>query len=101
MKRCHKKNIQYSKGLWSSKKVKDLYILDNRLGSSSMYKIENKNFDLHNIKKNYDDFKITRTIQVECDTLENVLQSLILKVLIILKSILKEQSLKYSRTWKI
>ena len=31
--------------------VKDLYILGNRLGSSSMYKIESRNFDLHNIKK--------------------------------------------------
>ena len=72
-----KKKYSICKGLWSSKKVKDLYILDKRLGSSSMYKIENKNFDLHNIKKkNYDDFKITRTIQVECDTLENVLTEL-------------------------
>ena len=51
-----------------------------------MYKIENKNFDLHNIKKkNYDDFKITRTIQVECDTLENVLTELNIESLDYLK----------------
>ena len=81
-----KKKYSICKGLWSSKKVKDLYILDNRLGSSSMYKIENKNFDLHNIKKkNYDDFKITRTIQVECDTLENVLTELNIESLDYLK----------------
>ena len=81
-----KKKYSICKGLWSSKKVKDLYILDKRLGSSSMYKIENKNFDLHNIKKkNYDDFKITRTIQVECDTLENVLTELNIESLDYLK----------------
>ena len=81
-----KKKYSICKGLWSSKKVKDLYILDKRLGSSSMYKIENKNFDLHNIKKkNYDDFKITRTIQVECDTLENVLKELNIESLDYLK----------------
>ncbi len=81
-----KKKYSICKGLWSSKKVKDLYILDKRLGSSSMYKIENNNFDLHNIKKkNYDDFKITRTIQVECDTLENVLTELNIESLDYLK----------------
>ena len=81
-----KKKYSICKGLWSSKKVKDLYILDNRLGSSSMYKIENKYFDLHNIKKkNYDDFKITRKILVECDTIENVLTELEIQSLDYLK----------------
>ena len=36
-------------------------------------------------KKNYDDFKITRTIQVECDTLENVLTELNIESLDYLK----------------
>ena len=81
-----KKKYSINKGLWSSKMVKDLYILGNRLGSSSMYKIESRNFDLHNIKKkNYDDFKITRKIQVECDTIENVLAELKIKNLDYLK----------------
>ena len=86
LEKMPKKKYSISKGLWSSKKVKDLYILDNRLGSSSMYKVDNKNFDLHNIKKkNYDDFKITRKIQVECDTIENVLAELKIKNLDYLK----------------
>ena len=70
------KNKKYviNKGLWSSKTKKKLYILDNRLGSSSMYEPDKINFDLHNIKeKNYNDYKVTRSIEVECDTLSNQL----------------------------
>ncbi len=68
------KKLIINKGLWSSKKIKKLYILDNRLGSSSMYKPNEDNFDLHNIKKNdLNNFKITRSIDIECDTLENQL----------------------------
>ena len=70
------KNKKYviNKGLWSSKTKKKLYILDNRLGSSSMYEPDKINFDLNNIKeKNYNDFKVTRSIEVECDTLSNQL----------------------------
>ena len=63
-----------SKGLWSKKEKKKLYILDNRLGSSSMYEPDEKNFDLHNIKsKDYKNYKVTRVIEIDCDTLKNQL----------------------------
>jgi len=66
-----------SKGLWSKKEKKKLNILDNRLGSSSMYEPDEEFFDLHNLKKkDYDNYKITRSIEVECDTLTNQLKEL-------------------------
>ena len=49
------KKFVINKGVWSEKEKKKLFILDNRLGSSSMYKPDIKNFDLHEIKK--DDYK--------------------------------------------
>ena len=73
------KNKKYiiNKGLWSSKCIKKLYILKNRLGSSSMYEPDRKNFDLHNIKKkDYENFKVTETINVECDTIQSLLAEL-------------------------
>ena len=39
------------KGLWSKKEIKKLYLLGNRLGSSSMYEPDESTFDLHDIKK--------------------------------------------------
>lgn len=66
-----------NKGLWSKKERKKLNILDNRLGSSSMYEPDEEFFDLHNLKKkDYDNYKITRSIEVECDTLTNQLKDL-------------------------
>tara|TARA_B100001057_G_scaffold359408_1_gene361676 strand:- start:272 stop:1216 length:945 start_codon:yes stop_codon:yes gene_type:complete len=66
-----------NKGLWSEKAKKRLYILENRLGSSSMYEPNINSFDLHNIKKKkYDDYKVTRSIEIECDTLTNQLAEL-------------------------
>ena len=71
------KKFVISKGLWSKKEKKKLNILDNRLGSSSMYEPDEEYFDLHNLKKkDYDNFKITRSIEVECDTLTNQLKEL-------------------------
>ena len=75
-----------NKGLWSNKEIKKLYILDNRLGSSSMYEPNKDNFDLHNIKSiDYDKYKITRSLEVECDTLNNQLLELNIKSLDYLK----------------
>ena len=55
-----------NKGIWSKQEIKKLFILDNRLGSSSMYEPDTKNFDLHNIKKdNYKNYDITRTVEIE------------------------------------
>ena len=66
-----------NKGLWSKKEKKKLNILENRLGSSSMYEPDEELFDLHNLKKkDYDNYKITRSIEVECDTLTNQLKDL-------------------------
>ena len=71
------KKYLINKGLWSKKEKKKLYILDNRLGSSSMYMPNKEAFDLHNInKKNFDDYKITRSIEVECDTISSQLTEL-------------------------
>ena len=75
-----------NKGLWSEETKKKLYVLDNRIGSSSMYKPNEKKFDLHDIKKkDYTNYKITREIEVECDTLNNQLSKLKIKNLDYLK----------------
>ena len=71
------KKLIINKGLWSKKEIKKLYILDNRLGSSSMYEPNVINFDLHNIKnKDFNNYKVTRAIEIECDTLANQLAKL-------------------------
>ena len=76
-KKIKSKNLVINKGLWSEKIKKKIYILDNRLGSSSMYEPNINNFDLHNIQeKKYDDYKVTRSIEIECDTLSNQLTNL-------------------------
>ena len=76
-KKIKNKNFVINKGLWSEKIKKKIYILDNRLGSSSMYEPNINNFDLHNIQeKKYDDYKVTRSIEIECDTLSNQLTNL-------------------------
>ena len=80
------KKFIINKGLWSKKENKKLFILDNRLGSSSMYRPDERNFDLHNIKnKDFNDYKITRTIEIECDTLSNQLSELDIEKLDYLK----------------
>ena len=76
-KKIKNKKFVVNKGLWSEKIKKKLYILDNRLGSSSMYEPNINSFDLHNIQeKKYDDYKVTRSIEIECDTLANQLTDL-------------------------
>ena len=80
------KNQIINKGLWSNKKKKKLFVLDNRPGSSSMYPPEKDNFDLHNIKdKDYSNYTITQEHEVECDTLDNLLQEMNIKNLDYLK----------------
>jgi len=80
-----KKNV-INKGLWSEKRKKKLYVLGNRLGSSSMYRPDEKKFDLHNIKnKDLENYKITQTTEIECDTIANQLTDLEIKNLDYLK----------------
>ena len=80
------KKFTINKGLWSKKEKKKLYILDNRLGSSSFYEPDEKFFDLHNLKeKDYDNYKVTRSIEIECDTLTNQLTELEINKLDFLK----------------
>ena len=79
-------DVVIHRGLWSKKEKRKLYILDNRLGSSSMYEPNEMNFDLHNIKeKDHDKYKVTRTTEIECDTLFNQLSNLKIKNLDYLK----------------
>ena len=80
------KKFVINKGVWSEKEKKKLFILDNRLGSSSMYKPDIKNFDLHEIKKDdYKNYDVTRTTDIECDSIKNLLSELDLKNLDYLK----------------
>ena len=80
------KKYVINKGLWSIKDKKKLYILGNRLGSSSMYEPNIKNFDLHDIKdKDYEKYKVTSSVEIDCDTLSNQLSELNIKNLDYLK----------------
>ena len=74
-----KKNNKYviDNGLWSFKTKKKIYILGNRLGSSSMYKPNIDLFDVHKIKKkNYQDYNVTNEIEVDCETIDSSLNNL-------------------------
>ena len=63
--------------LWSTQTKKKIYILGNRLGSSSMYEPNPDLFDLHKIKKkNYQNFNVTKKIEVNCETLSESLSKL-------------------------
>jgi FkbM family methyltransferase len=82
------KNRKYTinKGVWSKKTNKKLFILGNRLGSSSMYEPNKKKFDLHNIRENnYKNYDVTRTVEIECDSISNLLSEINIKNLDYLK----------------
>ena len=75
-----------NKGLWSKKEKKRLFYLGNRPGSSSMFKIEPDNFEIHNIKKkDYEKYNVTDEYEVECDALSNLLYEINIKNLDYLK----------------
>ena len=74
------------KGLWSKKEIKKLYVLGKRPGSSSMFEPDKEKFYLHNImKKDYENYDVTETVEVECDTLENLLKEISIKEIDYLK----------------
>ena len=65
------------KGIWSEKVKKKIYVLGNRLGSSSMYAPDPSFFNVHKIKKkNYSDYNVTKVLEVECDNISNSLNEL-------------------------
>ena len=75
-----------SKGLWSSKCIKKLYIMEKRPGSSSMFKPNKDAFNLYNFKKsNHQLFEVSKTMDVECTTVEESLNVLDIKNLDFLK----------------
>ena len=86
-KKLLKRNYKViSKGLWSDKCVKKLYVLGNRSGSSSMYKPNKNTFDLYGLKKkNFSLFDISKEVDVKCSTAEDSLNKLDVKNLDFLK----------------
>ena len=63
--------------LWSSQIKKKIYILGNRLGSSSMYEPNPDFFDLKKIKKkDYQNYNVTKEVEVQCETLNDSLSKL-------------------------
>ena len=51
-----------------------------------MYKPDERKFDIHNIKnKDINNYKITRIVEIECDTITNQLSKLNIKNLEYLK----------------
>ena len=77
-KKLEDKNYKViSKGLWSENCRKKLYILGNRLGSSSMYKPNPDVFSIYKFKKkDFKIFDITKEIEIECTTIKESLNKL-------------------------
>ena len=66
-----------NKGFWSSRVKKNLFILNKRPQSSSMYKPEIKSLPIYGFKeKDFELFKVSETVAVECDTLSESLKEL-------------------------
>ena len=75
-----------SKGLWSEKCKKKLYILGNRPGSSSMYRPNPEALSLYDFKeKDFTLFDVTNEIDIECTTIRESLNDFKLKNLDFLK----------------
>ena len=63
------------KGLWSSKTIKQFYILNKRPQSSSMYETEKKSLPIYGFKeKDFHLFDVGKTEMIECDTLSSSLK---------------------------
>ena len=75
-----------NKGLWSSKGIKKLYILNKRPQSSSMYEPNKKSLTIYDFKEqDFHLFDVTKTEMVECDTLSSSLKELNINTLDYLK----------------
>tara|TARA_X000001036_G_scaffold377528_1_gene367390 strand:+ start:276 stop:1214 length:939 start_codon:yes stop_codon:yes gene_type:complete len=66
-----------NKGLWSSKGVRKLYILNKRPQSSSMYEPDKNSLTIYDFKeKDFQLFEVSKTKMVECDTIDSSLKEL-------------------------
>ena len=66
-----------NKGLWSTKGMRKLHILENRPQSSSMFEPDKKTLSIYDFKeKDYPLFEVSKTKMVECDTLSSSLKEL-------------------------
>ena len=75
-----------NKGLWSSKGVRKLYILNKRPQSSSMYEPDKKSLSIYGFEeKDFHLFDVRKTETVECDTLSSSLKALNINTLDYLK----------------
>ena len=75
-----------NKGLWSSKGVRKLYILNKRPQSSSMYEPDKKSLSIYGFEeKDFHLFDVSKTETVECDTLSSSLKALNVNTLDYLK----------------
>jgi FkbM family methyltransferase len=75
-----------NKGLWSSKGMKKLYVLNKRPQSSSMYEPDKKSLTIYDFKeKDFHLFDVGKTEMVECDTLSSSLKELDINTLDYLK----------------
>jgi len=64
-------------GIWSSQIKKKIYILGSRTGSSSMYQPDPFFFDIHGIKKkDYKKYEVTKTVEIDCDSINASLKNL-------------------------
>jgi len=75
-----------NKGLWSSKDIKKLYILNKRPQSSSMFEPDKKSLTIYGFKeKDFHLFEVSKTEMIECDTLSSSLKELKINTLDYLK----------------
>ena len=75
-----------NKGLWSSKGVRKLYILNKRPQSSSMYEPDKNSLTIYDFKeKDFQLFEVSKTKMVECDTIDSSLKELKINTLDYLK----------------
>ena len=75
-----------NKGLWSSKGIKKLYILNKRPQSSSMYEPDKRSLTVYGFEeKDFHLFDVSKTEMVECDTLSSSLKELNINALDYLK----------------
>ena len=75
-----------NKGLWSSKSIRKLYVLNKRPQSSSMYEPDKKSLTIYDFKeKDFHLFDVSKTEMVECNTLSSSLKELNINTLDYLK----------------